>query len=164
MSSTDLAAPSRKLLLTAIMIVVGLHVLTVVALAAIKTPELKIDKKETPPIEIELVTPPPPPPPVEIEEIKIEEKPEPVREVKPKPKAQPVATSKPKAPAKPVVKEKRVTPKAKPVAPVKKQENKNPPKEPLVDPKIAEEAAANEQRRIIAAQALADAKKAAGHS
>lgn len=90
MSSTDLAAPSRKLLFAAIIIVVALHVLTVIALAAIKTPELKIDKKETPPIEIELVTPPPPPP-VEIEEIKIEKKSEPVREVQPKPKAQPVA-------------------------------------------------------------------------
>ena len=92
MSSTDLAAPSRKLLLTAIMIVVGLHVFTVVALAAIKTPELKIDKKETPPIEIEQVTPPP----VEVEEIKVEEikveeeKPEPVRKLDTKPKAKPV--------------------------------------------------------------------------
>ena len=45
MSSTDLEAPSRKLLFAAIIIVLALHVLTVIALAAIKTPELKVENK-----------------------------------------------------------------------------------------------------------------------
>ncbi len=57
MSSTDLDAPPLKLILAAIIIVVGLHVLTAVALVAIKTPDIKVEpKKDTPPIEIEMVT------------------------------------------------------------------------------------------------------------
>ena len=97
MSSTNLDAPSPKLTLATIAVVVGLHVLTAVALAAVKTPEMKVEpEKVTPPIEIELITPPPPPPPVEIEEVNLKEDPEPVREVKPKPKAKPVAAPKPK--------------------------------------------------------------------
>ena len=91
MSSTNLDAPSTKLTLAAIAIVVGLHVLTAVALASVKTPEMKVEpEKVTPPIEIELITPPPPPP-VEIEEIKVEEKPKLVRQLDTKPKAKPVA-------------------------------------------------------------------------
>ena len=92
MSSTNLDAPSTKLTLATIAIVVGLHVLTAVALASVKTPEMKVEpEKVTPPIEIELITPPPPPPPVEIEEIKVEEKPKLVRQLDTKPKAKPVA-------------------------------------------------------------------------
>lgn len=162
MSSTDLEAPSRKLLLTAIIIVVGLHVLTAIALAAVKTPELKVDKKETPPIEIELITLPPPSP-TEVEAVNLEEeepKPAPqVKEQPPVPKAKPVAKPTPKAPAKPVVKEEKITPKAAPKVPVEKQKTEEKPKEPPVDPRIAE-AAANEQRRIIAAEAERAAQQA----
>jgi len=128
MSSTNLDAPSPKLTIATIAIVVGLHALTAVALASVKTPEMKVEpKKVIPPIEIELITPPPPPPPVEIEEVKVEEKPKPVREVKPKPKAKPVAAPKPK-----VVQKKQPIEKPKPTKltppPVKKiQETVTPP-------------------------------------
>lgn len=163
MSSTDLEAPSRRLTLTAIIIVVGLHVLTAIALAAVKTPEIKIDNKETPPIEIELISLPTEAAVPEVEVIedipKEEPKPQVAEPQPPKPQAKPVVEPKPEAPAKPVVKEEKVTPKAKPVVPVKKQEVEDKPKEPLVDPKIAEEAA-NEQRRIIAAKAERAAQEA----
>lgn len=57
MSSTDLDAPPLRLILAAIFIVVGVHVLTAVALVAIKTPQMKVEpEKDTPPIEIEMVT------------------------------------------------------------------------------------------------------------
>ena len=103
MSSTNLDAPSPKLTLATIAVVVGLHVLTAVALAAVKTPEMKVEpEKVTPPIEIELITPPPPPPPVEIEEIKIEEKPKPVKKLDTKPKAKPVTAPVVKKSKKPV--------------------------------------------------------------
>ena len=99
MSSTDLDEPPLKLILAAIIIVVSLHVLTAVALVAIKTPEIKVEpKKDTPPIEIEMVTLPPPPS-MEVEE----EKPQTTRKVdikpkpKPKPKTKPAVASKPKA-------------------------------------------------------------------
>ena len=159
MSSTDLEAPSRKLLLAAIIIVVGLHVLTAIALAAVKTPELKVEpKKDTPPIEIELISLPAEPE-VEVVEVAPKEEPRPqVAEPQPpKPKAEPVVRPKPKAPEKPVVIEKKTTPKPAPTVPVEKQEVKEEPKELLVDPKIA---AANEQRRIIAAEAERAAQQA----
>ena len=95
MSSTDLDEPPLKLILAAIIIVVSLHVLTAVALVAIKTPEIKVEpKKDTPPIEIEMVSLPPPPS-MEVEE----EKPQTTRKVdiKPKPKNKPAVASKPKA-------------------------------------------------------------------
>jgi colicin import membrane protein/protein TonB len=144
MSSTNLDAPSPKLTLATIAVVVGLHVLTAVALAAVKTPEMKVEpEKVTPPIEIELITPPPPPPPVEVEEINLKEDPEPVREVKPKPKAKPVAAPKPK-----VVEKKQPVEKPKPAkftpppAPQKTAPQKSP------DTKVADD-----QRRLLAAQA-----------
>lgn len=165
MSSTGLDAPPFKLIFMAIIIVVGLHVLTAVALVAVKTPELKIEpKKETPPIEIELVTPPPPL--VEIEEKKIEEKKsEPVREVKsepkpqsqpkptPKPKAAPVKKAKPKPATKPVAK---VVEKEKPKVPVKKPNTKDIKQEiikPVLQTPVDNSFVTDEQRRIIAAQA-----------
>ena len=100
MSSTDLDAPSLRLILAAIIIVVGVHVLTAVALVAIKTPQIKIEpEKNTPPIEIEMVTLPPPPP-IEVEALKSEEeKPQTTRKVDTKPK--PAVASKPKAVQKP---------------------------------------------------------------
>lgn len=103
MSSTDLGAPPLKSILLAIVAVVGLHVLAAVALAMVKPPEIKPEpKKETPPIEIKLITPPPPPPPVEIKEVKIEEKPKPVKKLDTKPKAKPVTAPVVKKSTKPV--------------------------------------------------------------
>ncbi|MBO6224074.1 MAG: TonB family protein [Psychrobacter sp.] len=161
MSSTDLEAPSRKLLFAAIIIVLALHVLTVIALAAIKTPELKVENKNNAsPIEIELVSLPAEmaTPVAEIKAAPKEEPRPPVVE-QPQPEPKPVEHPKPKTPAKPVVTETKVQPKATPKEPVKKQETKEKPTEPLVDPKIAE-AAANEQRKLIAARAERAAQQA----
>lgn len=161
MSSTDLEAPSRKLLFAAIIIVLALHVLTVIALASIKTPELKVENKnDASPIEIELVSLPAETatPVAEVKAAPKEEPRPPVVE-QPQPEPKPVEQPKPKTPAKPVVTETKVQPKATPKEPVKKQETKEKPKEPLVDPKIAE-AAANEQRKLIAAQAERAAQQA----
>ncbi len=162
MSSTDLAAPSRKLLFAAIIIVVALHVLTVIALAAIKTPELKVENKnEASPIEIELVSLPAETatPVAEVKTVapKEELRPPVVEQSQPEPK--PIVQPKPKTQTKPVVTEPKVQPKVTPKEPVKKQEVKDTPKEPLVDAKIAE-AAANEQRRLISAQAERAAQQA----
>ena len=162
MSSTDLAAPSRKLLFAAIIIVVALHVLTVIALAAIKTPELKVENKnEASPIEIELVSLPAETttPVAEVKTVAPKEEPRPPVVEQPQPKSKPVVQPKLKTPAKPVVTETKVQPKATPKEPVKKQETKEKPKEPLIDPKMAE-AAANEQRKLIAAQAERAAQQA----
>ncbi|MBH0065624.1 MULTISPECIES: hypothetical protein [Psychrobacter] len=144
MSSTNLDAPSPKLTLATIAVVVGLHVLTAVALAAVKTPEMKVEpEKVTPPIEIELITPPPPPPPVEVEEINLKEDPEPVREVKPKPKAKPVAAPKPK-----VVEKKQPVEKPKPakLTPPPAKQDTTPKKSPDTQ-------AADKQLEILAAKA-----------
>ncbi|MGO3896765.1 MAG: energy transducer TonB [Psychrobacter sp.] len=152
MSSKNLDAPSPKLTLATIAIVVGLHALTAVALAAVKAPEMKVEpEKVTPPIEIELVTPPPPPPPVEIEEVKIEEKPKPVREVKPKPKAKPVAALKPK-----VVKKKQPVekPKAKKAEKPKPAEFTPPPAPQKTAPQKSNMTqVADDQRKLLAAKA-----------
>ena len=57
MSSTDLDAPPLKSILIAILVVLGLHVLTAVALVAMKPSTAKIPlPKPKPPIEIELVS------------------------------------------------------------------------------------------------------------
>lgn len=154
MSSTSLDAPPRRLKIAAVIIVVGLHLLT--ALAAIKTPELKVEaEKNTAPIEIELVTLPTEDPASEVEVTEIAPKEE------PKPQAKPVVQPKPKTPAKPVV-EKKTAPKAAPKEPVKKQQTQDKPKDKKIEPKV-DTAAADEQRRLIAAQtkAAADAKTAA---
>ncbi|MGO1490082.1 MAG: hypothetical protein ACTHWG_02635, partial [Psychrobacter sp.] len=69
MSSTNLDAPSNRLKFTAVVAVVGLHALTAVALAVVKTPEIKEEPiQETQPIEIDLITPPQPPAAVEPEQ------------------------------------------------------------------------------------------------
>lgn len=156
MSSTSLDAPPRRLKIAAVVIVVGLHLLTALALAAIKTPELKVEaEKNTTPIEIELVTLPTEDPASEVEVTEIAPKEE------PKPQAKPVVQPKPKTPAKPVV-EKKTAPKAAPKEPVKKQQTQDKPKDKKIEPKV-DTAAADEQRRLIAAQtkAAADAKTAA---
>lgn len=153
MSSTDLGAPPLRLILTAIIIVVGLHLLTAIALVAIKTPELKIESEKNPsPIEIELVTLPTKAATseVEVKEVTPIEEPAP-QVIEPKPKTVPEVKPQPKKPVVPVVKEEKVKPKTTPVVPVKKPKAEERPKETLVEPK----ADANEQRKIIAAQAKA---------
>ena len=153
MSSTSLDAPPRRLKIAAVVIVVGLHLLTALALAAIKTPELKVEaEKNTAPIEIELVTLPTEDPASEVEVTEIAPKEE------PKPQAKPVVQPKPKTPVKPVV-EKKTAPKAAPKEPVKKQQTKDKPKDKKIEPKV-DTAAADEQRRLIAAQTKAAAEKA----
>lgn len=116
MSSTDLDAPPLKLILAAIIIVVGLHVLTAVALVAIKTPEIKVEpEKDTPPIEIEMVTLP-----AETKEPEVAiDTAEPVKPIQPQPRS--VATTKPE-----IVKESQPLAKTKPaVKPVVTSEKPN---------------------------------------
>ena len=123
MSSTDFNTPPVKLIMLAVSLVVGLHVLTAVALVAIKPPAPNIElPKVTPPIEIEMITLPPPP--IESEEVVIEEREEePVKKVKTQPKAKPVAAAKPK------IVEKH---KAKPVDKLKPTVNKTVKQEPTI--------------------------------
>ncbi len=178
MSSTDLDAPPLKLILAAIMIVVGLHVLTAVALVAIKTPEIKVEpKKDTPPIEIEMVTLPVKTAIPEVEEVqevtpkkatpKTESKPEPKKQAPSKPKVAPVVKTKQNAPEKPVVKAKKAD-----IAPVVKVEEKKPDiikkevsKKPIVESKVDTSMAdsqreAEEQRKILAAESQKAAQEA----
>ncbi|BBI66687.1 hypothetical protein PKHYL_08780 [Psychrobacter sp. KH172YL61] len=57
MSSTDLETPPTRLILLSLLVVVGLHVLTAVALAVMKTPKPQpAPKKDITPVEIEFVT------------------------------------------------------------------------------------------------------------
>lgn len=158
MSSTDLDAPPLKAILIAIIVVVGLHVLTAVALVTIKPSEPKIEPiKETPPIEIELISLPAPntEPEVKAEQTVVQQKPQPIVEPerieppKPQPQQKPIAEPKAKVvTAKPT----EIKNKTADVEPVAKVENKKPDiikKEP---PKI-DTSMADEQRKIIAAQA-----------
>lgn len=178
MSSTDLDAPPLKLILAAIIIVVGLHVLTAVALVAIKTPEIKVEpKKDTPPIEIEMVTLPVKTVVPEVEKVqevtpkkaapKTESKPEPKKQAPSKPKVAPVVKAKQNTPEKPVVKAKKAD-----IAPVvkvekkkpdiiKKEVSKNPTVESKVDTSMADsQREAEERRKILAAESQKAAQEA----
>ena len=171
MSSTDLDAPPLRLILIAIFIVVGLHVLTAIALVTIKAPEPKDEPiKEMPPLEIQMVTLPaklaesvvaeveetPQSKAQPIPESKTEPKLEPKSERKPEPKIQ--QKMKALTPADPVVTEKepavqKETPTEKlPIKeqPVKKKIENKQPQQKQID---ADKAVAAEQRRRIAAQA-----------
>ena len=171
MSSTDLDAPPLRLILIAIFIVVGLHALTAIALVTIKAPEPKDEPiKETPPLEIQMVTLPaklaesvvaeveetPQSKAQPIPESKTEPKLEPKSERKPEPKIQ--QKMKALTPADPVVTEKepavqKETPPEKlPIKeqPVKKKIENKQPQQKQID---ADKAVAAEQRRMIAAQA-----------
>ena len=171
MSSTDLDAPPLRLILIAIFIVVGLHVLTAIALVTIKAPEPKDEPiKEMPPLEIQMVTLPaklaesvvaeveetPQSKAQPIPESKTEPKLEPKSERKPEPKIQ--QKMKALTPADPVVTEKepavqKETPPEKlPIKeqPVKKKIENKQPQQKQID---ADKAVAAEQRRRIAAQA-----------
>ena len=165
MSSTDLEAPPFRLILIAIILVVGLHVLTAIALVVIKTPAPKVElAKETPPLEIQMVTLPTEPIEnvvTEVEEVP-QSKAEPIPTPKPEPKPEPKPQQKMKAvtPVDPVVREEEpIVQKEKPVQtppikepPVKKKIEDKPP--------VIDKSVADEQRRIIAAQAEKAAQQA----
>lgn len=165
MSSTDLEAPPFRLILIAIILVVGLHVLTAIALVVIKAPAPKVElAKETPPLEIQMVTLPTEPIEnvvTEVEEVP-QSKAEPIPTPKPEPKPEPKPQQKMKAvtPVDPVVREEEpIVQKEKPVQtppikepPVKKKIEDKPP--------VIDKSVADEQRRIIAAQAEKAAQQA----
>lgn len=165
MSSTDLEAPPLRLILIAIILVVGLHLLTAIALVIIKAPTLKDEPiKETPPLEIQMVTLPTQPIEnvvTEVEEVP-QSKAESIPTPKPKPKPEPKTQQKMKAvtPVDPVVREEEpIVQKEKPVQtppikelPVKKKIEDKPP--------VIDKSVADEQRRIIAAQAEKTAQQA----
>ena len=158
MSSTDLDAPPLKAILIAIIVVVGLHVLTAVALVTIKPSEPKIEPiKETPPIEIEFISLPAPntEPEVKAEQPVVQQKTQPIVEPerieppKPQPQQKPIAEPKAKVvTAKPT----EIKNKTADVEPVAKVENKKPDVIKKESPKI-DTSMADEQRKIIAAQA-----------
>ena len=165
MSSTDLEAPPLRLILIAIILVVGLHLLTAIALVIIKAPTLKDEPiKETPPLEIQMVTLPTQPIEnvvTEVEEVP-QSKAESIPTSKPEPKPEPKTQQKMKAvtPVDPVVREEEpIVQKEKPVQtppikepPVKKKTEDKPP--------VIDKSVADEQRRIIAAQAEKTAQQA----
>ena len=165
MSSTDLEAPPLRLILIAIILVVGLHLLTAIALVIIKAPMLKDEPiKETPPLEIQMVTLPSQPIEnvvTEVEEVP-QSKAESIPTPKPEPKPEPKTQQKMKAvtPVDPVVREEEpIVQKEKPVQtppikepPVKKKIEDKPP--------VIDKSVADEQRRIIAAQAEKTAQQA----
>lgn len=165
MSSTDLEAPPLRLILIAIILVVGLHLLTAIALVIIKAPTLKDEPiKETPPLEIQMVTLPTEPIEnvvTEVEEVP-QSKAESIPTSKPEPKPEPKTQQKMKAvtPVDPVVREEEpIVQKEKPVQtppikepPVKKKIEDKPP--------VIDKSVADEQRRIIAAQAEKAAQQA----
>ena len=180
MSSTDLDAPPLRLILIAIFIVVGLHVLTAIALVIIKAPEPKDEPvKEIPPLEIQMVTLPAKLAEsvvAEVEEIpqskaqpipksKTEPKPEPEPKSERKSEPKPPQKMKVLTPADPVVTEKepavqKETPPEKlPIKeqPVKKKIENKQPQQKQID---ADKAVADEQRRMIAAQAEKAAQQA----
>ena len=158
MSSTDLDAPPLKAILIAIIVVVGLHVLTAVALVTIKPSEPKIERVQvTPPIEIEFVSLPAPNTELEVEagQLTAQQKPQPkveperIEPPKSQPQQKPIAEPKAKVvTAKPT----EIKSKTADVEPVAKVENKKPDVIKKEPPKI-DTSMADEQRKIIAAQA-----------
>ena len=183
MSSTDLETPPLKSILIAILVVVGLHVLTAVALVAMKPSAPKVAlPKQTPPIEIELVSLPAALPKEPEKVLKSVEKevtkvvtdkstpaPKPQTIIKPKPVTetpkQPVVQER-KPDITPLVKKEKTTSIAqeKPSQKQTKQEEPNP----AIDKAISEQLANNqklnnqqaEQRRLVAAQAEKAAQEA----
>ena len=172
MSSTDLETPPLKSILIAILVVVGLHVLTAVALVAMKPSAPKVaPPKQTPPIEIELVSLPKEPEKVvksvekEVTKVVIDKStpaPKPQAIIKPKPVTetpkQPVVQER-KPDITPLVKKEKTTSIAQ-EKPSQKQIQKEE-SHPAIDKAISEQLANNqkvnnqqaEQRRLVAAQA-----------
>lgn len=169
----DLDAPPLRSILMAIFIVVGLHVLTAVALVAIKpaAPKVVTLVKETPPIEIEMISLAATLP-VESEavEVKLQEaapKPQPISKPKPKPTEPSVQEKKPDTTARVKQKKTAAVNKEKPLQKRTQQENKLQEKKqhPNIDKAIADaqranEQRVNEQRSIVAAQAEKAAQEA----
>ena len=173
MSSTDLETPPTRLILLSLLVVVGLHVLTAVALAVIKTPKPQpAPKEDITPVEIEFVTLP-----ANNAVAKVETK-EPVQQVKkvtvkkemqPKPVQNPKAEPPPKKrvetpiePAKPVVKKVSETPPIIATEKTSTESSQKPVPKEAVPKKISPEpivdtSAADEQRK----EADARSKKAA---
>ena len=176
MSSTDLETPPLKSILIAILVVVGLHVLTAVALVAMKPSVPKVaPPKQTPPIEIELVSLPatlPKEPEKVVKSVEKEVTKVVIDKSTPAPKPQTIIKPKPvtETPKQPVVQERKpdITPlvkkekttsiaQEKPSQKQTKQEELNP----AIDKAISEQLANNqklnnqqaEQRRLVAAQA-----------
>ena len=181
MSSMDLDAPPLRSILMAIFIVVGLHVLTAVALVAIKPAAPKVELvKETPPIEIEMIslaaTLPVESEAVEVELQEAAPKPQPISKPKPKPeqksKEQKLQEKKPDTAARVKQEKTAAVNKEKPLQKKTQQENKLQEKKqhPNIDKAIADqqraneqranEQRANEQRSIVAAQAEKAAQEA----
>ena len=180
MSSTDLDAPPLKSILIAILVVLGLHVLTAVALVAMKPSTAKIPlPKPTPPIEIELVSLPAALPQETLEVAKPVEKNTAKVEVEKTASLTKLQTA--EMPKKPVLQKQQseVVPpvkveKSKPIAkekvsqelPIKKpvQQKKQ---HPNIDKALNEQQAKNqqaEQRRLVAAQAEKAAQEAANQA
>lgn len=163
MSSTDLEAPPLRLILIAIILVVGLHVLTAIALVVIKAPAPKVDlAKETPPLEIQMVTLPAKPAVKVAERVvaEVEETPEPKPEPTPKPKPEPQQKVEAVTQEDPVVKEEKPT--VQKETPPQKQPIKEPPVKKKIEdkPPVIDKSVADEQHRIIAAQAEKAAQQA----
>ena len=176
MSSTDLETPPLKSILIAILVVVGLHVLTAVALVAMKPSAPKVAlPKQTPPIEIELVSLPaalPKEPEKVVKSVEKEVTKVVIDKSTPAPKPQTIIKPKPvtETPKQPVVQERKpdITPlvkkeKTTSIAqekPSQKQTKQEEP-HPAIDKAISEQLANNqklnnqqaEQRRLLAAQA-----------
>ena len=176
MSSTDLEAPPIRSILLSILVVVGLHVLTAVALVSIKAPKLQPEpKQDIPPVEIEFVTLP------TKSAAPIAETKEPVqqvqkvtvkKEVQPKPIQKPKAEPPPKKrvetpiePAKPMVKKVSETPPIIATEKTSTESSQKPvPKEAApkkISPEpIVDTSAADEQRKEAAARAKKAAQEA----
>ena len=176
MSSTDLETPPTRLILLSLLVVVGLHVLTAVALAVIKTPKPQLaPKKDITPVEIEFVTLP-----ANNAVAKVETK-EPVQQVKkvtvkkevqPKPVQKPKAEPPPKKrvetpiePAKPVVKKVSETPPIIATEKTSTESSQKPVPKEAAPKKISPEptvdtSAADEQRKEAAARAKKAAQEA----
>ncbi|MEO1850279.1 MAG: TonB family protein, partial [Psychrobacter sp.] len=176
MSSTDLETPPTRLILLSLLVVVGLHVLTAVALAVMKTPKPQpAPKEDITPVEIEFVTLP-----ANNAVAKVETK-EPVQQVKkvtvkkevqPKPVQKPKAEPPPKKrvetpiePAKPVVKKVSETPPIIAIEKTSTESSQKPvPKEAApkkISPEpIVDTSAADEQRKEAAARAKKAAQEA----
>lgn len=176
MSSTDLEAPPIRSILLSILVVVGLHVLTAVALVSIKAPKLQPEpKQDIPPVEIEFVTLP------TKSAAPIAETKEPVQQVKkvtvkkevqPKPVQKPKAEPPPKKrvetpiePAKPVVKKVSETPPIIATEKTSTESSQKPVPKEAVPKKISPEpivdtSAADEQRKEAAARAKKAAQEA----
>ena len=176
MSSTDLETPPTRLILLSLLVVVGLHVLTAVALAVIETPKPKpVPKEDITPVEIEFVTLP-----ANNAVAKVETK-EPVKQVKkvtvkkevqPKPVQKPKAEPPPKKrvetpiePAKPVVKKVSETPPIIATEKTSTESSQKPVPKEAAPKKISPEptvdtSAADEQRKEAAARAKKAAQEA----